>query len=364
MLAIDTSPFNTKLASDRASHVIETYLQSEQLKSTSSQTIKKHLEALEADKNASLLSDLMKDLNTESIASAGLTDKNFLVYLEIERALRDRHPEQALIRLGEELVKTADRRFREMLLRRQFVCSTRLNKFHEAKEAAKQMLDLEPANYYMSLNECSLMDNRCDRLEYLERLKVQQPYSSLVLNQFAEELSEALDKRDKLKIALHQDDVVKALRHSLDIDPSLKNSAWLQLFHFYSIQGSTARMRESLDEIVDKHLTQDAFDSRTSAMLFRYCRKFKTPDYKKKPLFEYLQQAYTHHFPRDYAAHFDIIVDACIEFNGHHLLRPILEEARENEYLRGDPQFAVTMMDVYYDVFHDLPGASHTLWHS
>ena len=62
--------------------------------------IKKHLEALESDKNASLMSDMMKDLNADSIASAGLSDQDLLVYLEIERALKDRNPEEALILTG------------------------------------------------------------------------------------------------------------------------------------------------------------------------------------------------------------------------------------------------------------------------
>jgi NAD-dependent SIR2 family protein deacetylase len=356
-LPTDATPFNSKLASDRASHIIDTYLQSSHLKSTSSQVIRKHLEALEADKNASVLSDLMKDLNAESIASAGLTDKNLLVYLEIERALKDRNPELALVKLGEELAKNADRRFKEILLRRRVLCSTRLNKFAEAREAVKQMLDLEPENFYMSLNECSLIENRVDRLEYLERLKTQHPYSAPVLNAYAEELSEALERRDKIRSGLRPDDVVATLKRSLDVDPSLENGAWSQLFDFYSKQGAATRIRDSLGEIVDKHLAQDAFDSRTSRMLFRYCRKFKASDYKGKPLFEYLQHAYAHHFPRQYSAHLDILVDACIEFEGNHLLRPILEEARENEFLKDDPQFAITMMDVYYDVFRDLPGA-------
>ncbi len=356
ILARDGSPFSSKFATDRASRIIETYLQNSQLKSTKSETIKRHLEELESDKNASLLSDLLKDLNTESLAAAGLTEKHLLVFLEIERALKEGNPELALTRLGEELCKAVDRRFKELLLRRRFQCCTRLNRFREAKEAAQQMLSLEPANFYMSLNECSLVEKRNDRLIYLEQLKKRHQFCAPVLNAYAKELAEALEKRDKLSFVQRSDDVVASLMRSTDLDSSLGNGAWSQLFNFYSHQGSGAKVREMLTEIVDKHLAQDAFDSRTTAMLFRYCRKFKTADYKGKPLAEYLQAAYTNHFPRDYAAHLDVFVDACIEFNTHRLLRPLLEEARENEYLKDDPQFATIMMNVFYDVFRDLSG--------
>lgn len=357
MLAKDGSPFSAKLATDRASRIIESYLQNTQLKSTKSETIRRHLEELESDKHASLLSDLLTDLNIQSLADSGLTEQNLLVLLEIERAFTDRHPESALARLAEELCKAVDRRFKELLLRRRFQCCTRLNKFGEAKQAAQELLNLEPANFYMSLNECSLIENRSDRITYLEQLKQRHPFSAPVLNAYAEELSDALEKRDKLKIGAKPDDVTTSLQRSVDVDPSLGNPAWSQLFSFYSHQGSGAKVQEKLGEIVDKHLVQDAFDSQTTSMLLRYCRKFKTPDYKQKPLFEYLQQAYTSHFPRDYAAHLHVFVDACIEFDAHRFLRPLLEEARENEYLKDEPKFAIIMMDVYYDVFRDLPDA-------
>ncbi|HAB18126.1 MAG TPA: SIR2 family protein [Verrucomicrobiota bacterium] len=357
MLAKDGSPFSAKLATDRAAQIIESYLQNTQLKSTKSETIKRHLEELESDKHASLLSDLLKDLNSQSLADSGLTEQNLLVLLEIERALKDGHPESALARLAEELCKAVDRRFKELLLRRRFQCCTRLNKFGEAKQAGQELLTLEPANFFMSLNVCSLTENRADRIADLAELKQRHPFSAPVLNAYAQELSAALEKRDTRRAGVRPDNVITSLHHSVVIDPSLANPAWSQLFDFHSRQGSGTKVREKLDDIVDKHLAQDAFDSRATSMLFRYCRKFKTLHYKQRPLFEYLQQAYTNHFPRDYAAHLDVFVDACIEFDGHRFLRPILEEARENEHLKDEPQFASIMMDIFYDVFRDLPSA-------
>ncbi len=356
MSSSETSPFSSKLATDRASRIIETYLQNAQLKATKSETIKRHLEELESDKNASVLSDLLRDLNSEHLASSGLSEKHLLVFLEIERALKDRNPELALARLCDELSNAADRKFKELLLRRQFQCCTRLNRFSEAKKAANQMLSLEPANFYMSLNECSLIEKRSERLVYLERLKARHPYSAPVLNAYARELRDALENRDKVKISAKPEDIVSCLERSIDVDPTIGNSAWSQLFDFQSDRGPSAKVRDVLGKIVDKHLAQDAYDSRTSAVILRYCRKFKTTDYQRKPLFEYLEEAYANHFPRDYASHLEVIVDACIEFNHHRLLRPILESARENEHLKDDPLFAATMMDVYYNVFRDLAG--------
>jgi NAD-dependent SIR2 family protein deacetylase len=234
ILPTAATPFNSKLASDRASSIIDSYLQSGRLKSSGSLIIRKHLEMLEADKDASLVSEVMKDLNNEWMASAGISDKNLLVFLEIERALKDRNPEMALAMLGDELAKSEDRTFKEILLRRRFACSVRLNKFNDARDAVKQMLTLEPANYYMALNECSLIENRYERIRLLEQLKKRHPFSSLILNRYAEEVNEAIEKPQKTKSGYREEDVVKVLKSSLDIDHSLENQAWSLLFEVYS----------------------------------------------------------------------------------------------------------------------------------
>lgn len=355
LLGTDVTPFNSKLASDRASHIIDTYLQSVDLKTTASPTIKAHLEALEAERSASLLSDLIVDLNAEKFASSGLSDKNWLVYLEIERALKGRNPEVALARLRAEL-KTAERKFKEMLLRQQFWCSLRLANFAEARAVAGEMLNMDGANFYVALNECSLIENRSERLDYLDRLKQQHPFCAPVLNQYSHELYEALERRDKIKGPLGIQHVTTCLEQSLILDPSLSNQAHSQLFNVLA-RHAEEKKREKLEKIVDKHLAQDAFSLETSAMLLRYCRKFRTPEYKGRQLLEYLMAGYENHFPRDYASHLEIIVEACVEFNEQKLLRPVLERVREDEEVRDNPQYATTIMDVYYDVFRHLSQA-------
>ncbi len=357
MLATESTPFSSKFASDRASNIINTYLSNEQLKSSTSKTIKKHLENLESDKNASLVSDMMMELNAEQIASAGLSDQNLMVYLEIERAVKDRNPEAALARLDEELAKTGDRRFKEMLLHRRFVCSTQLHKLIEAKAAVKEMLSLEPANFYVSLGECSLIENRSDRVVYLQRLADENPFSATVLYRYAQELRRAIEVGDKSVSSKKMDDVVSVLKRSAEVDPKLDNPAWYSLSNIFGKGSNTAKKDELLSEIVDRHLLQDAYSPDTTSILVHYCRKLKKLEFKEKQIFAYLQEAYEHHFPRNYPAHLSVFVEACTEFGGVPLLLKLLEEAREKDDVKDDPQFVMLMMGVYYDVMRDLSGA-------
>lgn len=357
ILDSNSTPFSSKLASDRASNIIESYLKNDSLKSTSSPIIKKHLELLESDKNTSLMSDMMMDLNAERMAASGLSDENMLVYLEIERSLRDRNPEAALERLSKELSCTKSRRFKEILLQRRFMCSSRLNKINEARQAIKEMLEIDPVNYYVELSQCSLLDNRDQRVSFLKELQARNPYSSEILNEYGEEVMNAIEKNNSSAKDLKREDAINAFRRSTEIDSSLSNPAWSQLFYYCAKGGDGPRAKIESEEIVDTHLDRDAFSGETSSMLFRYCKKFKTVNYKGKPLFEYLNNAYVKHFPRDYSRHLRTMVNSCIEFDGHRYLRPVLEEARMKEELKDDPHFAMIIMEVYFDVFRDISGA-------
>lgn len=351
----DSTPFSSKLASDRASRVIETYINNPQLKCSASQIIKKHLANLETDRNATLVSDMMNDLNTERLAASGLSDQNLLVYLEIERALRDRDLESALSILSNELATTADQRFKAILLHRRFICAMRLYKVPEAKKAVKEALDLEPENYYMALSECSLLESRSDRITYLVGLKAKHPYSAPVLNRYAEECRRAVEYGDKTAMRIKAEDVQAALDRSLEVDPSLSNRAWALLFGFQAKQGP--KSRESLADLLKRQLKQDAFRSETMAALVRYCRKFKRPEFDGRPLFEYLQEAYVRHFPRDYPSHAAVFVEACIEFGAIPALQKLIEDVVTKDNVMSDSEFIDTLITVYYDVCRDLPGA-------
>ena len=38
-------------------------------------------------------------------------------------------------------------------------------------------------------------------------------------------------------------------------------------------------------------------------------------------------------------------------------MRPLLEEAKQNDEIRDEPRFVKLMLNVYYDVFRDVSGA-------
>ena len=357
MLIGDATSFNSKFAYDRASNVIESYLKNSRLKTSGSKIIRKHLEALESDKNVSLVSDIMQELNADNIASSGLNDKNMLVYLEIERALKERNPEAALIRLSQELLIAVDNRFKEILLHRRYVCSIRLDKMADAKATIKEMLSLDPVNFYVALNECSLLEHRVDRVAYLEKLVSDNPFSAPVLNRYAYELRRAIEVGDKITKNRNVEDAIKSLKTSTKVDPSITNSAWSTLFNIYSKRASLTKNKALLEDIVDTHFSQNAYNANSTEILFRYCEKFKVTEYKGKSLFTYFQEAYERHFPRDYPAQIDVFVDACVEFGNIAGLLKILEEVRFKEEIKDDAIFALTMMDVYQNVMRDVPGA-------
>lgn len=216
---------------------------------------------------------------------------------------------------------------------------------------------MEPANFYVALSECSLLEKRSDRLAYLKTLSERNPFSAHVTNRYASLLKESFEKGDKNVSGSKIDEVVALCKKSITVSPDIENPAWEMLFDTYANQADSARNKELLDEIVDKHLEQDAFSADTSSILLKYCRKYKSPEFRGKPVLEYLQAAYQNHFPRDYPAHLAVILDACIEFRAISVLQRYIEDVRSRVVIEESPRLVEFMMDVSYDVHRDLDSA-------
>ena len=140
---------------------------------------------------------------------------------------------------------------------------------------------------------------------------------------------------------------------SCELSPSLRNPAWSQLLDIY---------QETLDvgkeeNILDHHLSQNAFSSKTCRVLFKVCKRKKEPTYKEYDLFVFLEEAFAKHYPRNESEHLRVIIDACCEFSVFSVLRKTLERIQLDPRLSKDEDITRLLIGVQYNVFRDLSGA-------
>lgn len=354
----DATPFNSKIASDRASKLIQSYIENEGLKNSHSKVIKKHLDELKNDRTSSLITDALTALRSESLGSSGISDSNLLVLLQIEQDLKDRRLDKVRETVSQELERCADKRFKEILLHRRFICSNRLFQLSEAVASVNQMLELEPGNYLVKLSKCSLLEDRKSRLDYLRVLQREHPYSPAIVNRLAFEMHQAIENRDKSAGQILPDDVLRVYETSITLDPSIANPAHSDRFDILTDKTlECANRKERIEESVTAFLKQNAHSAATASILVRYCKWAQKAEYDGRSLFDILSEGFMHHFPKAYEGHLEAIVDACVEFEQFGALRDALEKANGIDELKESEDYAVLLMRVYYDVFRNLGGA-------
>ncbi|MGJ8698170.1 MAG: SIR2 family protein [Verrucomicrobiaceae bacterium] len=354
----DSTPFNSKIASDRATKIITSYLENEQLKSSNNKVIKKHLSELEKEGNTSLINDVLMSLNEQSLASSGLSDSELLTFFEIEKILKSRDLQGASDRIEIELKNTDSRQFKELLLERKLSCSVTLHKKDCATDAIDKLMELTPQNYFIELRRVGLLDDRKERLKSLKKLVGKYPHSMAVKNAHVQELKGASFAGYGGDGTISKKQVIEELENLFAINPSIRNPVLLEIFNMLIKNKKYAKSGEKrLKEIVNLFLLQDPIGPQTMSVLSTYCEDLGVDKHDNKSLFVYLLNSFQDHFPRQESSYLPIIVDACCDWKKFALLRDVLIQCASNDELQRDEDYITTLMDVYYDVYRNLDEA-------
>lgn len=356
-----TAPFNKKIASDRASKIIESYLDNGSLVGSSSAVIKRHMDELRNDKTSSLISDALAAINTEEIASAGLTDNDFLVILEIESAVRANDPERALRLICDGLRACDDGVLKELLLAKRMFCAGNLYRMNEVRESIDELIGMDDRNLPILIGKCDLLDGRAERIDMLRELMHQHPYSFPLINRYVSELRRSVIHKDKCSLSVEPRDIIDGYERSIGVFPSIGNPAWSSMFGYLMSDFTVLSDKEAkLVSIIDEHLKQDSYSPATCNLIYKYCKKYEKTEYSGRSLFEYLTEAYRKQFPRDYASHLNVMVEACCEYGNFAVLKESLEEARSHVELEHSESFTSLLMRVQYDIYRDIGAAIKT----
>lgn len=187
LIGSDT-PFNSKVASDRADKVIESYISSLTLQTCNSKVISAHLARLKAERDSTQIAQTLQDLQRDGYETtrSQIADSDLLKLLEIEKCARSRDISEA-IRLAQAFRDLAENKeFQQILLQKLFYYCILLDKKEQALIAADKSLEIEPDNYYVILAKCQILDSRKERVDLLNFSIERNPFAHLLHHQLAQ----------------------------------------------------------------------------------------------------------------------------------------------------------------------------------
>lgn len=351
-------PFTSKIASDRASKVIASYLSNEQLLSTSSQIIRGHLDELTKERKSSLVLEAIQELRSETSDPSDITDGELLIYFDIKRLLKACDYDNAIARIKAELQTCKSTEFRKTLLEQLYYCYRRAYRRNEAIQTADSMLSLDPQNLVVYVRKCDVTLNAKTRLDLLKEAHSRSPFSGYIINRLALELKRQFEFPSNPSCAPSMKDVEQMFKRSTEIAPELSNIGWSRYFDFIAQYESDIKLRNSkLTCIIKTLLGQNPHSFRALGLLVEICSILETRQFEGRDLFSYLDEGFKKHFPRRHAEYFPILTDACIEFDEFDRLRLYQQEYAALPDLDSDEDYVLTKMQLQQDFYRDHLGA-------
>jgi len=350
-------PFTNKLAADRASSLIDSYLSNCSLRDSFSEIIRGHLDELEKEKNSSLVLDAMRALTEES-KDAMLNDGQLLVYLEVERLVKARQFEMAYDKISSELSVCDDVEFKKLLLNKLFFCAKKLYRDQSAIQAVDGMLLLDAQNVYFLLAKLNVLDSSDARLEVINQAQDIAPCDAMVSSAKAIELNYRYSLHGEISGRPKYETVIQAYEEAIKRDPCLSNGSWRGYFDFVCREQYDKDLRNRLlGEIIDSLLQQDGCDWRGLELVFEYGKLNEDYFFKGKHILEYMENGFKFHFPKEHAEHFRVFADVCVELQDFGCLRKLIDSCEAIGDLSDNKIYINTQMNLVYDVCRDIEGA-------
>lgn len=353
----DQTPFNSKLASDRASSVIESYLKNKQLINSDCETIRRHLDELTKEKNTSLVLNAIHSLKEDIfIGGNNINDSELLTYLEIQRLINERKYTDAALNIERELSLNHSEHLKKILYHRLFACYRSLHKPTAAAQAAEAMLQLEPENLFILVSKSQVIDDPQLKISILKNAHEKAPYNTSILYRLCSELVELYENPESPELKPNEGELTALLKKCIELNPHISNRSYWTLFDL-KLSANKPELDQDLQSIIDVHLKQNPYSALTLRLINSYCRSNKSRAYKGKDICDYANDAWKLHFPRDHGGLFDIISDIFVDHDEPNKLKALISECSSINEITKDEDFCIARVYLEYEFFRNLDSA-------
>jgi NAD-dependent SIR2 family protein deacetylase len=351
-------PFNSKIASDRAERVIDSYLDNQKLRASSNETITTHLEELEKEKKGSLLVDAITSFREESSDDEDISDSQLIDLLGVQKLLYRRAYTAALKEIDVSLTHHKNEQMCRILLEKKYFCYRMLYRTEDALGVATDIEKLRPDDVTTVLNKCRVtLDNEACLILLEEAIK-QAPNISQLHTYYCTRLRKSYRSCLGTKKKIDIERVIEAHEAALKSNPSIANPVWGALFGFVlAYDSNRTRCEKKLESLYKKLLEQDKYGPAVTSLLVRYSKYTREKTVFGCDVFKQIEVNYNKHLPRDYVGFFGLWVDLCLTFDCSAKLANIVGEYRGREDLHEDEEFIYEYLDVLSDHYRNIEAA-------
>lgn len=354
----DSLPFSARPGSDFSANIVKSYLDESSLRTSNSKVIRDHLEMLEDEQNSSLVIEAIQKLNAQKNSTPRVKDDEMLKFVEIERLTYLRLYDQALEKIRSYIDTCENEDFQKMLYRKLFDVAYSLYDEEQALHAVREMIKLEPKNTFVYLAQCDVIDDIKEKISILDEAVKRSPYEESIHNYRANELLKYSEICEDLTLRPEPKDIVDAFQRAIEVNPSIENQAYADLFDYAGKSIGTVEDRlDIMEGIVRKHIVQDAYSLTTMMILKDYFEYVKVDTYEGKNLSTWISDSYANHFPRNESGYLSLLYPLVIKLDNYPLLKQMIENCEKEKLNADNSRYVRVKMQLMYNVYRDIDGA-------
>ncbi|MCK5294274.1 MAG: SIR2 family protein [Arcobacteraceae bacterium] len=348
-------PIDTNFISNKSQDIVKKFINNKYLIDSKSDIIRNDIKNLESQSERDNLYENIKQMQTDKdFGGDKLENNEVMILLQLTNLSKQDRYEEMLQIINDSVVTTSNKEFKIELLKKQIIAYVRLSKQIDAIASTDKLIELDSNNPIHFINKSNLVDNFYEKIELIDKaISLDEYYEDFYNNK----IGLLINKHDST-IGDTQNDfktIVELCDKSLQINPSIDNSAWILKFDF--IKYYKTEDTKTLNIIIDDLSKQRPYSINILQMRYDLIEK----DNERKDFIQIVKKAknkYLHDNKLDY----DLLILAILKkLNNRNDIREYIDLLDNTKIYDKNSVYLKNKAIIELEKFNDVKNAIELL---
>lgn len=342
----DELPISTNFISNKSQEIIESFINNDLSKNTTSNIIKLDLKRLEGQNEKNNLYDLIKEIQSNQDLGDGKFDnKETKLIMELENLYQQYRYDEILKKINLEVEQTNNLYLQINLYRKCVNVYIKQEKNEDAIKILNKLIEIDSKTPGHIIKKSKLEDNYDQKIALIDQAIALDEYDEDIINQKASYII----KQFNLSKVTDEDEskIITLLDKSIEINPSIENDAWDIKFRFLQQQNDADPRLKDIILILEK---QKPYSITYLSLKYEILQN----DTDKQKFIDNLEEIKNKFSPDIVLAYEILILNVLDDFNDKKKIKMKLDYLSNNKLYNKKEIFIRTQAKLLLSKFNEL----------
>lgn len=339
-------PISTNFISNKSQEIIDSFINNDLSKNTTSSIIKSDLKRLEGQNEKNNLYEIIKEIQSNQDFGDGKFDnKETKLIMELENLYQQYRYEEILKKITIEVEQTNNLYLQINLYKKCVNVYIKQEKNEDAIRILNKLIVIDSKNPAHIIKKSKLVDNYDQKIALIDEAIALDEYEEDIINQKASYL---IKQHNLAKATSEKEDsIIALLDKSIEINPSIDNDAWNIKFSFLQQQNDTDPRLKNIIKMLEK---QKPYSAKYLGLKYETLQN----DTEKQEFINNLEEI-KNKFPHDIKLVYEILIlNVLDDINDKKKIRAKLDLLSVDPLYNKKEVFIKTKADLLLSKFDEL----------